>query len=252
MIVSATKKTDNPYPKFFKCYEVRSTRELSEIVVSSVWSPICWKNNERKSEDFYCSDFLVLDFDDGSMTLEQAITWAKKYRHIIGTTKSHQKPKSDMPACDRFRIIIPWEKRIECKATYTQNMARILKQMSADQSCKDAARIYQPCLSIVSVGNGEPAKWFPYEPPPLPKRNPYYENTKTIPIWLQELMTTPPPNGARNKTAYKIAYYLASYGFSEDECKSAVFSAPIDLPEREKITCALSGYKNGIKKSPVN
>lgn len=251
MIISAVKTTDNPYPKKFKCYEVRSTKELSEIILTAVWSPICWKNNERISDEFYCSDFLVLDFDEGSFTLSDAKKWATQYRHIIGTTKSHQKEKSGQPPCDRFRVIVPWESRVEDRKTFIQNMARITKMLGADPACKDAARIYQPCLEIVSVGDGATAKWFPYTEPPRPKSNPFYAATKTIPPWLQEIMTSYPEKGQRNKTAYKIAYYLAFYGFSAEECKEAVLSAPIDLPLKEKLACISSGYKNGIKKSPA-
>lgn len=250
MIVSAVKQTSNKYPSKFQCFNVTGKDQLCEIIVSCVWSPICWKNNERKGDEFYCSDFLVLDYDDGAVTLEDAKKWATKYRHIIGTTKSHQKEKSGKPACDRFRVVIPWATRIECKNTYTQNMARITKLMGADEACKDAARIYQPCFQIVSTGDGALAKWQPYIAPPSRQPNPYYKLTKTIPPWLQELMTTPPGDGMRNKTAYKIAYYLASYGFSQNECRDAVFAAPIDLSDKEKIACISSGFRSGIKKNP--
>jgi len=246
MILSAQSPSNNPYPKTFRCIDVRSPKDIAEIMMTCVWSPICWKNNQRNSDEFYCSDFLVLDFDDGKFTLDAAIEWAKKYSHIIGTTKSHQKEKSGNPPCDRFRILIPWSQRIEDKNTYLQNMRRITSIMAADTSCKDAARIYQPCTKIVSHGHGERAEVSPYEPPSIPKRNPYYAETKTIPPWLQELMTTTPQNGERNKTAYKISYYLASYGFSEQECLEGVVG--IDLPDREKRAAVRSGFINGQKR----
>jgi hypothetical protein len=216
-------------------------------MTSCIWSPICWRNNERKSDEFYCSDFLVLDYDDGRITLDDAKEWAKDFSHVIGTTKSHQKEKSGL-VCDRFRVVVPWENRITDLATYRQNMERILSMMGSDRACKDGARIYQPCTNIVSVGSGERIKWWPYEAPKPRYTGPsYYETTKTIPPWLQDMMTMTPAQGLRNKTAYKIAYYLARYGFSEQECRSAVFSAPIDLPDGEKRMCARSGYLYGSK-----
>ena len=250
MIISVAKfDPKNPYPTHFKCIEVRTAKDLASIMTSAVWSPICWINNQRKSDDFYCSDFLVLDYDDGDITLEEAVAWAQKYCHVIGTTKNHQKEKNGV-VCDRFRVAVPWETRIEDLNTYRQNMERILSNMGSDQACKDGGRLYQPCTKIVSIGPGEKAKWWPYEAPKPRDLSPsYYELTKTIPPWLQDMMVTQPPEGMRNKTAYKIAYYLARYGFSEQECRSAVFSAPIDLPDNEKRLCARSGFLYG-KQNP--
>lgn len=248
MIISAAKyEPQNPYPQNFKCIDVSTLDDVSRIIRTSIWSPICWRNNRRLSDEFFCSDFLVLDYDDGRISLNDALEWAKNYNHIIGTTKSHQKEKSNAPACDRFRVVIPWETRIDDLKTYRQNMERILPIMQSDPACKDGARIYQPCINIVSIGDGAKAKWFPYEAPKPRPVNAYYTETKTIPLWLQDFMTTPPGEGMRNKTAYKIAYYLARYGFSESECLSAVLSAPIDLPESEKRACAKSGYRYGMK-----
>lgn len=245
MIISAAKHDPNaPYPQNFRCIEVRSGTDLAKIITTAVWSPICWKNNRRLSDEFFCSDFLVLDYDDGVMTLGDVVEWAKKHTHIIGTTKSHQKEKNGK-TCDRFRVVVPWETRITDLNTYRQNMGRILSALSSDPACKDGARIYQPCTRIVSYGVGEKAKWFPYE---TPKPRPVYTpENKTIPLWLQDYMTTTPGPGERNKTAYKIAYYLARYGFSEQECLSAVLSAPIDIPDSEKRSCAKSGFRYGIK-----
>jgi hypothetical protein len=248
VIISASKHdATNPYPKKFKCIEVRSLKDLANIIVNAVWSPICWKNNRRLSDEFFCSDFLVLDYDDQKTSLDETLKWVKAYSHIVGTTKSHQKEKSGI-VCDRFRVVIPWHARINDLNTYRQNMERILSLMKSDLACKDGARIYQPCKKIISIGDGKKAEWNAYEQPkkhePL---NNYYTETKTIPLWLQDFMTTPPSNGERNKTAYKIAYYLARYGFSEQQCQSAVMSAPIDLPISEKKKCAMSGYRYGIK-----
>ena len=69
-------------------------RDLYSIIESHVWSPIIWKDGYRAKKNFTSARLLVLDFDDGNLTLEQAIEKFEPYIHIIGTTKSHQIEKA--------------------------------------------------------------------------------------------------------------------------------------------------------------
>lgn len=59
--------------------------------------PQHWNNDNQ--------DMLVFDIDDG-ISIAEAQKMFKKYKYLIGTTKSHQKDKKGV-ICDRFRLCLP-------------------------------------------------------------------------------------------------------------------------------------------------
>ena len=86
---------------------------LARGIQKCCWSAMVFRNKHRAEANFIQSDLCVLDFDDGETTLSDAVeNFFPDMQHIIATTKSHQLPKGDKPACDRFRVIIPWETTI--------------------------------------------------------------------------------------------------------------------------------------------
>lgn len=155
-MISYHEATPNPatpwaYSRDWKVLTERDPLFLVNVMKEYVWSPIIWQGGQRQEKSFCYAFFATLDFDDGLMTLEEAKKTFCDLYHVIGTTKSHQKPKGDSPACDRFRVLFRFANMICDSQTYRYNMKRLLDYFPADPQCKDAARFYFPCQEIVQA-----------------------------------------------------------------------------------------------------
>ena len=130
---------------------------VAKLVREFAWSPIVWVGGVRKSDAFAAALWCALDFDDGAYTIAQACddVTSAGLAHVIGTTKSHGMPKGDAPACDRFRMLLRFDRVVDSRATYERVMRAAMQDFtSADKSCKDAARFFFPCVDIVSAAKG--------------------------------------------------------------------------------------------------
>lgn len=247
--ISISQSTELNQHKVFTKAKFDDLSDIVNTVCNFVWSPIVWAHGNRKSVNYLFSDFAVLDFDDGRWSVDDAIEFCKDedVAGIIGTTKSHQKPKNNLPACDRFRLIMPWSHRLVHLDTYRQNMKRIASHFPCDQQCTDGARMYQPCTEIVFIKQGEGLDWHPYEEPKKHIRYEptVYEQTGILPRWLEAMLVESPAPGTRNKHAFRLAAKLAEHGFSEQQVVERVLAAPIDLSTQEKKDAARSGYRAG-------
>lgn len=201
----------------FQTAEVESLNELIPYVTRFGWSPCVWSTGYRKKQNFLFSDLCALDFDNGIWSLSDAKSLLKNdgLAGIIGLTRSHQLPKKKEPPCDRFRIIIPWESRIESLQAYEQNMGRLMKYMPVDKACKDGARFFNPCTKIEYITWGDPLSWLPYVPPPPRKKPELHANSADmVPQWiLGELQSV--SVGQRNSTVFRLAIRLKERLWSE-------------------------------------
>lgn len=234
--------------KIFAVARLQDLTNIGNLLCNVVWSPIIWSWGRRKSQNYLFSDFAVFDFDDGRWSIDDAIAFVNKneYAAIIGTTKSHQIPKNNNPPCDRFRLILEWEKRVSSKPEYIQNMRRIASHLPCDQQCTDAARMYQPCTEVVFVKPGKGLMCKPYVPTPKPTPT-VYQQAGILPRWLQAMVQESPAGGMRNKHIFKLAAKLAEHGYSEAQVVSTLLAAPIDrtdLSNEEITNSAKSGYKS--------
>lgn len=238
------------YPLYYYPVEVKSFKDLAHHVTNCVWSPIVWKLGKRKTENFSFSDFIGLDFDE-SLTIDfvTKILKSQNLKYLLGTTKSHQLEKSGKPACDRFRVIIPWKSRVTDFNTYRQNLERLSRMLPGDIACRDGARIFQPCREIHSFSDGVGYEWLPYKAPPPSQfqGNMRFRNNGILPRFIRQMIDCPPGAGARNKHCFELSKVMSKFGFSESDCIRAVMSCAVDLPEREKMTAAKSGFKAGKK-----
>lgn len=139
------------YAKGFNIFPWDDLEIISEVICKHAWSPIIWKGGNRKKINFLRCDYLVLDFDDGTPTMEDAADKFCEYAHIIAPTKSHQKEKDGKPACDRFRLIVPFAEPVTDRARYEYTAAMITKKVGADKSVKDGGRFFWPCTTIYSI-----------------------------------------------------------------------------------------------------
>jgi hypothetical protein len=130
---------------------------VAKLVREFAWSPIVWAGGVRKSDCFAAALWCALDFDDGVYTLADACddVASAGLTHVIGTTKSHGKAKDNAPACDRFRLLLRFDRVVDSRALYERAMRAAMQDFNgADKSCKDAARFFFPCMEIVSAAKG--------------------------------------------------------------------------------------------------
>lgn len=123
------------------------------------WSPIVWKKDEsRISGAFDFCDFLVLDFD-GGLAIKDALERLNGSDFLMLATKSHRVPKkNDHRVLDRFRVIIPFARRIDNLADFYATMRSAADLFpEADKKCLDAARFYWTRgKGEIARGEGDP------------------------------------------------------------------------------------------------
>jgi hypothetical protein len=127
-----------------------------EMTTKHPWSPFIFNNVKRQNTSFKETFYLVYDIDK-NFTLNQALEQLPfTLIYYIGLTKNHQKikhrgTKSEQPACDRFRIIIPLESKITDPEEF-RNLWYGFKNkygIIVDEQCKDLARFYYPTTTLV-------------------------------------------------------------------------------------------------------
>lgn len=205
---------------------------LSEIILTHAWSPIVWKNNYALTGNFEYSDFLVLDFDNpGEESLDQVNEAYQDHKRIIATTRSHQIEKNGI-ICDRYRLIMPWDKRITDYDTYKYNYQLVLKRFPwADSKCYDGARFFYPSQKILYIDR---AAEYSYE---TSAHTQTYTTLHThfthpidgkIPSWCLNFINDGRVGESRNLKVYAVALELFRQGFVEADIRRIIMRAPIN------------------------
>ena len=255
MLVSVSRSfadADNAH-LYLDTIDVQSFKDLAKIVCGPKrWSPIVWKDGVRRQENFESAEFVVLDFDDGKLTVAAAVDHfaSEGVRFILGVTRSHGRPKGASPAQDRFRVVMHMDSPLTHLARYKQNMRRIISAYPADTACGDGARIYRPCTKIIAAADGDRIPMLPYQEP-KPRNPDIGANMRMlgkIPRWVEEVLSRDCP-GQRNQTVFRVAAKLAEYGFSESEIRRMILDSPISLTAAEKESAIGSGLRSAGKTS---
>ena len=123
--------------------------EVADIVHRYVNSPCLWAFGKRSAVNFLYAEWIGLDFDEG-MPLHKALETFRSHMHVIGTTKSHQKPKKGV-ICDRFRVFLRTQEVIKDGEDYRYTAYKWSEAYGADINCAEPARKFRPCAEIVSV-----------------------------------------------------------------------------------------------------
>jgi hypothetical protein len=249
MLISISKSSsDKPWThnKFLRA-DVTNGSNFAAAICRWHWSPILWRDNIRLSDNFESCRLCVLDFDDGAVSVDAAIKALKElgYWFIIGTTKSHQISKGDLPPCDRFRLILRFESEITDAEHYKQQMIRVARLWPCDKGALDAARKYAPCREIIASQAGEALKVSDKEAPKERWVNrDYFIGEKKIPQWIKDILTQGIAPGQRNRTLFRVCKNLQKYGFEFSETLAIVSEANIDLPKFEIETVVKSAFRN--------
>lgn len=229
-------------------------------------SPIIWQHGRRLTSNFTKAYAICLDFDSG-VPLAKMIEHFKPYNVAIGTTKSHQLPKGDSPAEDRFRVYIGARgDLVECMnlRLYRYMSLHFAKQLGSDFQCCDGARMFAPVKEVVysnSVGKRLDidkfnTQWEEEEVQLLEQRIyqaqqlAKYANSRKVPTWVYHLLRDGTSGGSRNTACFKIAANLANAGFSCDEIVDMIMRSaiPIGPQVRGEVELAVrSGIKNSNK-----
>ncbi len=251
-VVSAARSTgDFEQDKYITQFSrVNGTPEnLTKVMLNCFWSPCIWRNNQRLVANFEFADFCALDFETPFFTLTDAIRSFCDMWHIIGTTSNHQKPKDGNLAVDRFRVLIPWEQRIEDAYTYKYNMKKLAEKWDADTSATSAQHPFRVCTEIVSTNFDEDLFLMQWEEIDEEKDNleKFLKKEKNrhrkgiLSMKTQMALTEIVLPGSRHDVFFKVACELARAGLSLQEAEDKVLSSPTfsvrpDSSDLRKIT----------------
>jgi hypothetical protein len=134
----------------FLSTEVGTLEDLGSLITVFHWSSGIFKDDYRKKDNFQGAEFIGLDVDEGC-TLAEAQELFKNYKHIIATSKSHQKEKNGI-VCDRFRVILFFSELITDAQVFESTWFSLFEKFSfIDPACKDASRFYYPSVKIISL-----------------------------------------------------------------------------------------------------
>lgn len=146
--------------------KITSYKQLAEITQQYHWCPSTFnpieyidKHGEQKEgrrrtkENVEQTALLVFDVDAGC-TLKQAVLDFAPLRHIIVTSRSHQKAKGGI-VTDRFRVILFLDGVIKNDEIFKTTWFKIAELFPyIDPACKDISRFYYAGIKIVSVNKG--------------------------------------------------------------------------------------------------
>lgn len=118
-----------------------SLQALANTITKQDWSPGIFKNNYRNLENFEQMTVIALDFDEGMSLLDASLKFAS-YKHIIATSRSHQKEKHGK-VCDRFRVVLVLDRPIVSDSEYKATFFKLRESFpEADPRCQDASRFF--------------------------------------------------------------------------------------------------------------
>lgn len=210
-------------------------KRVAEGIARYPWSPCVWRDGDKRNANFLHADFLTLDFDSPEMPLAQAVNAFSDMAHVIGTTKSHQKDKGGV-VCDRFRVVLKLDSRIERLGDYRETLAFAMRHYPADEACKDGGRFFWPCREIVSVETDGFTADVQLAPPPgaafeLTGAQAQGVMPKSAVRLLEGWITID-----RHKSVYLAGWDLGLAGWTPEAAATLVKGAPLytDHPDRQR------------------
>lgn len=231
--------------KIFIPKNVSSLADLEEVILKRNYSLGTFKNNERSKENFISAEAIGLDFD-GGMTLEEAKLSFADYRHVIATTRNHQKEKNGV-TCDRFRVILflttPITNAQDFEATW-HSLAKLAP--ACDKACKDASRFFYPSQAVVSF-NLSGTRVVPVKYVVKDSSEPIIGQRGELAVNTLRFLAEGAPGGTWNTQLYKAARDMFQQGYTEEETLHKLstmvnphFSGKLDTKDVSTIKSAFS------------
>lgn len=216
-----TKNTGKDGSKFSKDFHILDTESvgvIAETILQKCWSPIIWRDGVRKADNFLEAHWLVLDFDDGEMSLAEARQEFKDHTCIIGTTMSHSESQP------RFRVALKFTIPCTNKDDYIFTLKNAIKYYPADRKCADAGRFFFPCKDLYHIeeaGCGADV----FEDKSAKYKNVIVKRPskhRILPHRIQYLLDDKWREGERNDTAFRVAIAMMERGFDKLETMEAI------------------------------
>jgi hypothetical protein len=259
--------TGDKYAYNWRVVEVGNISDIIDVVLNNTWATGAYFDGHRHHSSFIGSRFAALDFDK-KITIKEVDDQCAKCGlfYVIAPTLSHQKEKlsgkKTEPPCDRFRLILKFDRLITDFKEYQYNIGRLIRYTCSDSSGSDSARCFYKSSDIYSFSDGDSitAQTIPEN---------YYKNiermynnkiSKTIQtgilpdyikLFLYEGVAF--HEGVRHKSIISTAFFLKSVGYSMEETFQAINSSPFDrsrinnqkdISEEEIINAIKWSYNN--------
>lgn len=196
--------------------------QLCSVVSTEFWSPSTFQDTKRTIKDFTETGLIVLDVDSGQ-DLETAKKTFSEYKHIIATTRNHQKEKNGV-TCDRFRVVLFLDQPITNDRDFKATWARAKEAYPfIDSACKDASRFFYPSPGIESVNRDgrlftvHHAKTL--DNPPTQAHVTKIESGVKGELWKSTLdfLLNGAPAGHRHPALVKAVGNMREQGYTQDE-----------------------------------
>jgi len=201
---------------------------LSLAITLNVWSHCLYAGNYRLEKFFAGSFYCVLDFDE-NVTKREALEKLAGYALILGPTKSDGVAKSGKPACDRFRVVLPWEAPIDRLDVYKFNARLINQRFGGDEQTFDGGRIWQPCKNIeTKILSGKPMEviWdIPksetqaHKNKALSNAQGFLKESKTLSKSTMDFLSGRSVSGTLNKSLFTTVCELGSFGMDLEDIR---------------------------------
>ncbi len=202
--------------------DILSTTNLSEEIRGNLWSPTIFQGTRRVIAEATSTALFVVDVDAGCSLAEAELIF-QDYKHIIGTSRNHQKPKHGI-TCDRFRVVLFLDKPIvsdqEFKTAFADAQSR---WPFIDPACKDISRFYYPCTEIISVAE----EGLTFKPDTSKIKEPPGE-----PLALNLPSDTSPPSTAKGSLS-RSTLELLVFGEKVGSRHAALVKALKDMKEQQ-------------------
>jgi hypothetical protein len=218
-----------------------------------------FREQYRNAANFISADLCALDIDNDKPELPiVSIADIKKEfadcKMIIGTSRSHQKPKNGKPPQDRFRVILQFERRVTNRGEYEASMRGLMGMFDfLDKACVDAARLFFPCKKIIyAEGSGETIPVARYdeikEHPAQIKFEEIKKRSKGVSKNVLDFLDHGKVfAGGRNNSIYHSAGDLLKVGLTLNQTIAFISEAPFDRSydwnDREIYTTCFGVYK---------
>ncbi len=196
-----------------------TVEELAAIITEYDWAPAVFSNRKRTIANMTRLDLMVLDVDDGC-SLDHAVNLFAKYKHIIATSRNHQKEKNGQVA-DRFRVILFLNGPITNDKDYKATWDSVRRAHPfIDEACKDSARFFYASPEIVSLKvDGLTVNVTPYvDKTPEKSKAPVTTNAKGD-LWKTtlEFLSFGAPAGGRHQALVAAVGNMREQGYDQAE-----------------------------------
>jgi hypothetical protein len=206
-------------------FEIDALDDLAAILSSECWSPGYFSERKRLIRNLIGINLLVLDVDAGC-SLADACETFKPYKHIIATSRSHQKEKNGV-VCDRFRVVLFLSESLSKDSDFKATWSRAAKLWPfIDSACKDSSRFFYPSPNIISINRtGRAFDVSIHVPEPAPK--PMVEIPDGAPkgeLWKSTLkfLLEGAPAGTRHNALVSAVGNMREQGYQPHEVIEAL------------------------------